>query len=88
MIFYIELNSKKIASENQFFTYDISLSRDEHWEGYRGYVHQVYMFKPTEELQNSKFYLCGWSQMIDEAVANLLIQKSVDKSNIIYELYG
>ena len=34
------------------------------------------------------FYICGWSKMIDEAVANLLINLKYDKSQIHYELYG
>lgn len=79
---------ERIAAEHKFFTYDVCLSREEHWEGYRGYVHQVYMSMSESELQNTKFYLCGWSQMIDEAVANLLLEKKIDKSNVIYELYG
>ncbi|GLR16557.1 ferredoxin--NADP reductase [Portibacter lacus] len=77
---------ENIERENQNFTYDITLSRDEKWLGYKGYVHQVYMEKDYSE--DTKFYLCGWSQMIDEAVENLLIKKKIDKKNIIYELYG
>lgn len=77
-----------LASKFPEFTYDICLSRDEHWEGYRGYVHQVYMSAYDEASPDTKFYICGWSQMIDSAVENLLIKKKIEKQNIIYELYG
>jgi len=77
---------ENLAYENEWFSYDVCLSREEDWEGYKGYVHQVYM--KMEGIEGIKFYLCGWSQMIDEAVENLLIKKKIDKKDIIYELYG
>ena len=79
---------EEIKAKHDFFQYDICLSRDENWNGYKGYIHQVYMEKYKEQVPNTKFYLCGWSQMIDEAVANLLLKKKIDKKDIIYELYG
>ncbi|WP_235298638.1 ferredoxin--NADP reductase [Portibacter marinus] len=75
-----------LTSDFLALTYDVCLSRDEEWDGFQGYVHQVYMERNYSE--GTKFYLCGWSQMIDEAVENLLVHKKVDKKNIIYELYG
>lgn len=77
-----------LAANYPEFKYDICLSRDEHWEGYRGYVHQVYMNENVDADSNTKYYICGWSQMIDQAVENLLLHKKIDKQNIIYELYG
>lgn len=77
---------EKISKDWEWFTYDICLSREESWDGIKGYVHQVYMQKEFSE--NTKFYLCGWSKMIDEAVENLLSKKKIDKKEIIYELYG
>ncbi len=79
---------EQLAADHPEFTYDVCLSREDHWEGYRGYVHQVYMEKYPEHPEETRFYLCGWSQMIDEAVEKLLLNKKVDKKNIIYELYG
>ena len=79
---------EKLDAENPLFSYDICLSRDNDWEGYKGYVHQVYLQDESIDFSNSKFYLCGWSQMIDEAVERLQTEKEVDKSDIIYELYG
>jgi hypothetical protein len=34
------------------------------------------------------FYICGWSNMIDEAVANLIGVLCYDRSQVHYELYG
>ena len=34
------------------------------------------------------FYLCGWSNMIDEAVAHLMVDIGYDRAQLHYELYG
>ncbi|MCB0619834.1 MAG: hypothetical protein KDC43_14400 [Saprospiraceae bacterium] len=70
------------------FTYDIALSREPEWPGYRGYVHQIYLDKYPEARPELDFYLCGWSNMIDDAVANLIVKLGIDKSQVHYELYG
>lgn len=77
-----------LASEYDNFTYSVCLSREDDWQGIKGYVHQVYMKDYAKVNPDLKFYLCGWSQMIDEAVANLFVKLKYDKSQIIYELYG
>ncbi len=69
------------------FSYDIVLSRETEWPGYKGHVHQVYEQLSATDLQNSTFYLCGWKNMIDEAVARLQAL-GVQPVQIIYELYG
>lgn len=79
---------EELSKKHDFIKYDIALSRDENWNGYKGYVHQIYMGNNKEVDGETKYYLCGWTAMIDEAVANLLIKKKVDKKDIIYELYG
>lgn len=70
------------------FRYDVALSREPNWAGTKGYVHAIY----TEGYPNSRadveFYICGWSNMIDEAVENLMIKLGYDRSQIHYELYG
>ena len=53
-----------------------------------GHVHQVYLEKYADVQPDRRFYLCGWSNMIDEAVANLLVKIGYDRRQIIYELYG
>ncbi len=70
------------------FRYDIALSRQADWSGHRGYVHQVYLEHYAHKRDDLLFYLCGWSNMIDEAVANLLIRLGYDRKQILYELYG
>ena len=70
------------------FRYDIALSRQPGWPGYKGYVHQVYLEQYAAVRPDVQFYLCGWSNMIDEAVAKLLTQLSYDRTQIRYELYG
>lgn len=67
---------------------DIVLSREDKWQGYKGYVHQVYLEKYIGKSQDVKFMLCGWTNMIDQAVANLIVAMGYDKSQIVYELYG
>jgi ferredoxin-NADP reductase len=69
------------------FKYDIALSREENWLN-TGYVHNLYMTEYKNNIQNTIFYLCGWTNMIDEAVANLIVNMGCDKSQIVYELYG
>ena len=70
------------------FRFDAALSREPTWTGTKGYVHGVY----TEGYKNVRsdvhFYICGWSKMIDEAVAKLLVELGYDKSQVFYELYG
>ena len=70
------------------FQYDIALSREPDWAGYKGYVHQVYLEHYPESREDVVFYLCGWQNMIDEAVANLIVKVGFDKSQVRYELYG
>lgn len=70
------------------FRFDAVLSRQADWPGWKGYVHQVYSTQYAHPRPDVDFYLCGWSNMIDEAVANLLLKMKYDRSQIHYELYG
>lgn len=70
------------------FEYSIALSREDSEGCYKGYVHQVYMEKFSEPKEEIKFYLCGWTQMVDEAVANLLTKLKYKPDQVKYELYG
>jgi CDP-4-dehydro-6-deoxyglucose reductase len=79
---------KVLSSEIDWFTHDICLSREDA-DGYtNGYVHEVYIERYKDKTEDTVFYICGWSKMIDEAVLHLLTELKVDKSRIIYELYG
>jgi ferredoxin-NADP reductase len=75
-----------IAEKHPNFHYSIALSREEKPGFYHGYVHDIYM--ADKHIENKMYLLCGWSKMIDQAVAKLLIDKKVNKSNIKFELYG
>ncbi len=70
------------------FTYEIALSREKTTFAHEGYVHQLYLEKYKTPRKNLHFMLCGWSAMIDEAVANLIVQLGYERTQIQYELYG
>lgn len=77
-----------LATIEPNFLYTTVLSRDTTWRGAKGYVHQVYLENYATPNQQILFMLCGWSEMIDEAVANLIVKLGYEKSQIKYELYG
>jgi CDP-4-dehydro-6-deoxyglucose reductase len=70
------------------FKYDVALSREDNWQGYKGYVHPIYAEAYKQARPDVDFYLCGWANMIDDAVAKLMIDLKYDRSQIFYELYG
>jgi ferredoxin-NADP reductase len=70
------------------FKYDIVLSREPNWQGKKGYVHAVYTEGYAQKRSNVAFYICGWANMIDDAIAKLIVELGYEKSQIHYELYG
>jgi len=84
ILYLKEWESLKADMEN--FDFSIALSREE-YEGYQGYVHQLYLDKFKEVVPNRTFFLCGWQNMIDEAKANLL-ELGYEEGQIVEELYG
>ena len=70
------------------FQYDVALSRQDDWSGRKGHVHSIYLEQYAVPRPDVSFYLCGWSSMIDETVANLILQLGYDRSQVHYELYG
>lgn len=77
-----------LARETDWFRYEVALSRQSDWPGHKGHVHGIYMEQYQAVRSDVDFYLCGWSNMIDEAVANLMLKLGYDRSQIHYELYG
>ena len=77
-----------LSKNESLFKYSIALSRDATWSGYKGYVHQIYEELYKIPSANRLFYLCGWSMMVDEAVAKLMVGLGYQRSQIRYELYG
>lgn len=81
-----ELKAMKAKYPN--FDYDIVLSRA-HVSGYQhGYIHDVYMRLYANVIEDRKFYICGWSGMIDQAMDNLINKLGYQKSQVKNELYG
>ncbi len=82
---------KKLEQDIEKLHYLPTLSREQ-WAGCCGYVHELYENLVHEKSINghlppSKFYLCGWKNMIDEAKER--IQKlGYERKAIIQELYG
>lgn len=77
-----------LAAEDPLFRYDFALSREHASEGYPGYVHQIYLQHYAQPRPDVHFFICGWSNMIDEAVANLIVTLGYDRTQVHYELYG
>jgi len=73
------------------FTYTVTLSRegatDTEFEALDGYVHQVYERDYATPRPDLRFYLCGWSQMVDEARERLLAL-GYREEQVVLELYG
>lgn len=77
---------QELSQEMNGFHYIPTLSREESWDGKKGYVHAVY-----EELladkRPARFFLCGWKAMIDEARQKIQAM-GYDRHDIHLELYG
>lgn len=83
---------EQLAAAHPHFTYTATLSRElpaapTSFETLPGYVHQVYERDYARPREDVRFYLCGWSQMVDEARARLL-KLGYDEAQVILELYG
>ena len=70
------------------FKYTIALSREKNWDGHKGYIHPIYSKLYKNTTIDRHFYICGWTQMVDEAVANLVTKMAYPLKQIHYELYG
>ena len=85
---------QEMAEKFPEFKYSVALSREKIREEDKvldiqsGYVHQFYGNAYQEVKPDITFYLCGWSAMIDDAVAKLIVEMGYDKQQIYYELYG
>jgi CDP-4-dehydro-6-deoxyglucose reductase len=77
------------------FRYSVALSREPDlsvlnapFELKKGYVHQYYTEEYREVRPDIQFYLCGWRNMIDEAVETLRQKMGYDRTQVVFELYG
>lgn len=58
---------------------------------HNGYVHQAYkqiLLNETMNKSSCLFMLCGWSEMIDQAVLTLFSELEFSREQIKFELYG
>ncbi len=85
---------EQLRAELPNFRYSVALSREADLDSmrfdfpvYPGYVHQIYERCYPEPREDIRFYLCGWSNMIDEAKERLL-KLGYQEEQIIFELYG
>jgi CDP-4-dehydro-6-deoxyglucose reductase len=85
---YISELKELEQKEKRFFFHPVYSREQEVADGmYKGYIHGVYEKLLAEEKEPSRFYLCGWKNMIDEAVSNILAL-GYDRKDIHLELYG
>ncbi len=83
-----------LVAEKENFKYSVALSRAKGLKNdsklidwHYGYVHPIYQKQYKNVQKPIRFYLCGWSNMIDQAVENLK-KMGYDNTQIHYELYG
>lgn len=79
---------EEYAAVHPEFRYDVVLSRQENWPGYKGHIHQVYLKEYAETRPDVRFMICGWSQMSDQATEYLTQKCGYEKSQVHCELYG
>jgi ferredoxin-NADP reductase len=77
-----------LAQSLPSFRYDVALSRQSDWSGHCGHVHPIYQAAYATPRPDVRFMICGWSRMIDEAVANLIVTMGYERQQVGYELYG
>ena len=78
----------KIIAQHPDIQYSIALSREKNWHGHSGYIHDIYLKEYVVAREDVLFYLCGWTNMIDEGVENLIEKLGYQNKQIHYELYG
>ena len=70
------------------FTFEITLSREKTPPYFHGHVHSLYLEKYAAPRADLAFYLCGWQNMVDEAVENLTTKMGYRPDQVKFELYG
>ncbi len=91
---------EKFVAEMPGFQFDVALSREKDLPElvpnslreapfgiHSGYVHPVYLEKYAQPDPDRQFYLCGWTEMVDEVRENL-VDLGYDCSQVKFELYG
>ncbi len=79
---------EELTQEMPGFRYSVALSREGNERCHHGYVHDIYLKNYEGKRPDVTFYLCGWTKMVDEAVANLIVKMGYERGQVKYELYG
>ncbi|MCU0346599.1 MAG: FAD-dependent oxidoreductase [Saprospiraceae bacterium] len=79
---------EELAQKMPGFRFSVALSREEQEGCHHGYVHGIYQTAYAEKRPDRSFYLCGWTKMVDEAVAKLIVEMGYERGQVKYELYG
>ncbi len=77
---------EELESSAPWFSYSVTLSRED-WKGSKGYVHPIYQAMYNEVNDSTYFYICGWSEMVDEA-RHKLKEMNWPSNQVKFELYG
>lgn len=81
-----ESELKSLAEKSETFNYQVALSREKKPNYHHGYVHDLYLPIAKNADEKVRYYICGWKEMIDQAVENLTAL-GIEKRRIIVELY-
>jgi len=91
-LFYVD-EFRAIEKEFPNFQFNVALSEplpEDHWAGYRGFIHQVLFdeyLKNHPAPEDIEFYICG-PPMMNAAVFKMLDELGVEKENIAYDDFG
>ena len=90
-----EKEFQQLAAELPGFSYSVTLSQESDptkfqtpFDIRKGYVHAVYLETYQEKREDVLFYLCGWANMVDEAVLHLTEDLGYAPQQVRTELYG
>jgi ferredoxin-NADP reductase len=73
---------KELAKNNPNFSYQVTLTREENWDGLKGRVQEHL----KGELKNKKYYICGLKAMVIET-REKLYAAGVEKEDVKFERY-
>lgn len=76
---------EELQKQEANFSFIPVLSRQEDWQGEKGYVHAAYL-DVAHSKPETHFYLCGWTTMVREA-KNRLKDLGFSRKQLKFELY-
>ncbi len=91
-LFYMD-DFEKIEKDFDNFKFNVALSepsKEDNWQGYTGFIHQVIMdnyLKSHPEPEEIEYYICG-PPMMNSAVLKMLDDYGVPPENIAFDDFG